>query len=54
MGANNSLNLDSGEHMDEFQQFDTKAFVSRLLGKGDLKQLRQTIEVCLGGACMHD
>lgn len=31
--------------MDEFQQFDTKAFVSRLLGKGDLKQLRQTIEV---------
>lgn len=27
--------LGTGEHMDEFEIFDTKSFVSRLLGKGD-------------------
>ena len=25
----------SGEHFDEFEEFETKRFVSRLLGKGD-------------------
>ncbi|CAI9105698.1 OLC1v1004682C1 [Oldenlandia corymbosa var. corymbosa] len=28
--------IGTGEHMDEFQVFDVKPFVSRLLGKGDL------------------
>lgn len=28
-----------GEHMDALEEFDTNSFVSRLLGKGDMKKL---------------
>merc|ERR1719183_2614165 len=35
--------LGTGEHFDDFQQFEAQSFVSRLLGMGDLKGLFQTI-----------
>eukprot|EP01026_Neomeris_dumetosa_P083735 TRINITY_DN97520_c0_g1_i1.p4 TRINITY_DN97520_c0_g1~~TRINITY_DN97520_c0_g1_i1.p4 ORF type:complete len:292 (-),score=51.33 TRINITY_DN97520_c0_g1_i1:391-1266(-) len=36
--------LGTGEHMDAIEHFDTKAFVGRLLGKGDIKGLTQQLE----------
>ena len=38
------LFLGTGEHMDAFEEFETKAFVSRLLGKGDIKGLTKKLE----------
>lgn len=40
----------AGEHMDQFESFETKRFVSRLLGKGDLGTLIDRIQV--GGRAM--
>ena len=37
----------AGEHMDEFENFDTKAFVGRLLGKGDWTGFMDKIKVSL-------
>eukprot|EP00924_Labyrinthula_sp_SR-Ha-C_P013152 maker-scaffold_12-snap-gene-11.17-mRNA-1 protein AED:0.02 eAED:0.02 QI:63/1/1/1/1/1/3/138/537 len=34
--------IGTGEHFDEFEQFEAKSFVSRLLGMGDLKGLMNT------------
>lgn len=34
----------TGEHMDEFEAFNTKSFVSRLLGKGDITGLLSMFE----------
>ena len=34
----------AGEHMDAFEEFDTKSFVARLLGKGDVKGLAKKLE----------
>jgi len=34
----------TGEHIDDFEPFDTKSFVSRLLGKGDIGGLLQMFE----------
>lgn len=34
----------TGEHMDEFEEFNTKSFVSRLLGKGDISGLLSMFE----------
>jgi hypothetical protein len=33
----------AGEHMDAFEEFETRSFVSRLLGKGDVKGLAKKI-----------
>lgn len=41
----------SGEHMDEFENFDTKAFVGRLLGKGDWTGFMDKIKV--SSFCQH-
>lgn len=38
------LFLGTGEHMDALEEFETKAFVSRLLGKGDIKGLTKKLE----------
>lgn len=35
--------------MDEFENFETKAFVGRLLGKGDWTGFMDKIKVCCGG-----
>ena len=35
----------AGEHMDEFESFDTKSFVGRLLGKGDWGGFMDKIKV---------
>ena len=40
------MNL-SGEHMDQFESFESKRFVSRLLGKGDVKGMMDKIQVCI-------
>ena len=37
----------AGEHMDEFEGFETKAFVGRLLGKGDWSGFMDKIKVGL-------
>lgn len=37
--------LFTGEHMDEFEGFETKAFVGRLLGKGDWTGFMDKIKV---------
>ena len=34
-----------GEHMDQFESFESKRFVSRLLGKGDVKGMMDKIQV---------
>eukprot|EP01025_Chloroclados_australasicus_P010089 TRINITY_DN13955_c0_g1_i4.p1 TRINITY_DN13955_c0_g1~~TRINITY_DN13955_c0_g1_i4.p1 ORF type:complete len:491 (+),score=95.19 TRINITY_DN13955_c0_g1_i4:215-1687(+) len=36
--------LGTGEHMDALEPFDTKAFVGKLLGRGDIKGLTQQLE----------
>ncbi|GMN49988.1 hypothetical protein TIFTF001_019153 [Ficus carica] len=36
--------LGTGEHMNEFEPFDVKSFLNRLLGKGDLSGLINTIQ----------
>lgn len=38
----------AGEHMDEFESFDTKSFVGRLLGKGDWGGFMDRIKVGWG------
>ncbi|XP_021745773.1 signal recognition particle 54 kDa protein 2-like isoform X1 [Chenopodium quinoa] len=49
VAATNSpvLFIGTGEHMDDFEEFDTKSFVSRLLGTGDLsgiiKKMNETV-----------
>jgi len=35
----------AGEHMDEFENFEAKAFVGRLLGKGDWTGFMDKIKV---------
>ena len=35
----------AGEHMDEFENFDSKAFVGRLLGKGDWSGFMDKVKV---------
>jgi hypothetical protein len=40
------LLLLAGEHMDQFESFETKRFVSRLLGRGDVSGLMDKIQVC--------
>ena len=37
--------LSAGEHMDEFENFEAKAFVGRLLGKGDWTGFMDKIKV---------
>jgi hypothetical protein len=37
--------LFAGEHMDQFEQFETKRFVGRLLGRGDVTGLMDKIQV---------
>lgn len=37
--------VSAGEHMDEFEGFETKAFVGRLLGKGDWTGFMDKIKV---------
>jgi hypothetical protein len=39
-----------GEHMDQFEMFETKRFVSRLLGRGDVSGLMDKIQVGIGAA----
>ena len=34
----------AGEHMDQFESFETKRFVQRLLGKGDVSGLMDKIQ----------
>uniref|UniRef100_A0A7S3PLY3 SRP54-type proteins GTP-binding domain-containing protein n=1 Tax=Aplanochytrium stocchinoi TaxID=215587 RepID=A0A7S3PLY3_9STRA len=36
--------IGTGEHFDEFEHFDAKSFVSRLLGMGDIKGLIETFK----------
>lgn len=38
------LALLAGEHMDQFESFETKRFVQRLLGKGDVSGLMDKIQ----------
>jgi signal recognition particle subunit SRP54 len=40
--------LGTGEHMDEFEQFDTRRFVGKLLGMGDMEALFSTIKDVVG------
>ena len=39
--------IGTGEHMDEFERFDPKAFVGRLLGRGDWRGFVDKIQVRL-------
>lgn len=41
--------IGTGEHMDEFERFEAKAFVGRLLGRGDWKGFVNKIQVRAGG-----
>jgi len=38
--------IGTGEHMHEFEQFNPKSFVSRILGKGDWGTFVNKIQVC--------
>ena len=38
--------IGTGEHMDEFERFEAKAFVGRLLGRGDWRGFVDKIQVC--------
>ena len=38
--------IGTGEHMDEFERFEAKSFVGRLLGRGDWKSFVNKIHVC--------
>lgn len=38
--------IGTGEHMDEFERFEPKAFVGRLLGRGDWRGFVDKISVC--------
>jgi len=40
--------LGTGEHVDEFESFEPKAFVSRLLGRGDLSGLLDKLNESMG------
>jgi len=40
--------LGTGEHMDEFEEFDTRRFVGKLLGMGDMEALFSTIKDVVG------
>merc|ERR1711879_284525 len=40
--------LGTGEHMDEFEEFDTQRFVGKLLGMGDMQALFSTIKDVVG------
>ena len=40
--------------MDEFEKFDTKTFVGRLLGRGDWKGFVEKIQVTSGPGQMDD
>ena len=57
--------IGTGEHMDEFERFEAKAFVGRLLGRGDWRGFvdkiqarvvaclsRETCRLC-GPACLR-
>lgn len=46
--AEQSTTRPAGEHMDEFESFDTKSFVGRLLGKGDWGGFMDKIKVGRG------
>ncbi len=46
--AEQSTTRPAGEHMDEFESFDTKSFVGRLLGKGDWGGFMDKIKVARG------
>ena len=37
--------IGTGEHMDEFERFEAKAFVGRLLGRGDWRGFVDKIQV---------
>ena len=39
--------IGTGEHMDEFERFESKAFVGRLLGRGDWRGFVDKIQVRL-------
>ena len=38
------LFIGTGEHFNEFEEFDGKSFVGRILGKGDPKRLMDMIQ----------
>lgn len=38
--------IGTGEHMHEFEKFNPKAFVGRILGKGDWGSFVDKIQVC--------
>ena len=40
--------LGTGEHMDEFEEFDTRRFVGKLLGMGDMEALFTSIKDAVG------
>lgn len=42
-----------GEHMDQFEAFETKRFVGRLLGRGDVSGLMDKIQVRAQTAHIH-
>jgi signal recognition particle subunit SRP54 len=54
--------IGTGEHMDEFERFEAKAFVGRLLGRGDWRGFVDKIQArphgpqlwCLHGASHTD
>ncbi len=39
--------IGTGEHMDEFERFEAKAFVGRLLGRGDWRGFVDKIQVSI-------
>jgi hypothetical protein len=41
-----------GEHMDQFEAFETRRFVGRLLGRGDVSGLMDKIQVGGGVLCV--
>ncbi len=36
--------IGTGEHFDEFEQFDAQSFIKRLLGMGDIVKLFETVK----------
>lgn len=36
--------IGTGEHFDDFEQFDPESFIRRLLGLGDLKNLMKKVQ----------
>ena len=45
--------IGTGEHMDEFERFEAKAFVGRLLGRGDWRGFVDKIQVAAPSTPLH-